>query len=189
MPVVADFRAAASALMSRMRWANMAGITFGGMRDLYQILGYRRTLGYWDYRDRYARDGVAKAVVDAYPCATWRGGVEVYEDEDPTTDTVFEKAFKVLDAQLSAQTGSGFWQTCQQVDILAGLSTYAVLLIGVSGGSNLIEELPKGERLLFMKPFSGGGDSASSNRGGRSEALDAAARGPLRRRSAKRALR
>jgi hypothetical protein len=134
MAFAAEFRSAASALMSRLNFANMAGITFGGARDLYQILGYRRSLGYWDYRDRYARDGVAKAVVEAYPNATWRGGVEVFEDEDPKVDTAFETAFKDLDAKLSEQTGSGFWQTCQQVDILAGLSTFAVLLIGVSGG-------------------------------------------------------
>jgi 2'-5' RNA ligase len=167
--MIAEFRTAASAIMSRMRWANMAGIQFGGLRDTYQIFGYKRTLGYWDYRDRYARDGVAKAVVDTYPVATWRGGVELFEDEDPQVDTAFEQAFKDIDARL------GFWQTCQQVDILAGLSTFAVLLIGVSGGSNLMEELPKGQRLLFLKPFSGGGGEDLKHRE-MSQALDASAR-------------
>lgn len=156
--VVRQFKALSSVLMNRLNWANMAGITFGGRRDLYQILGYRRSLGYWDYRDRYSRDGIAKAIVEAYPEATWRGGVEVFEDEDPEKDTEFEQQFKLLEDRL------GFWQTMQQVDILAGLSTYAVLLLGVSGDSNLAEELPRGGELLFMKPFSGGGGPSSGNR-------------------------
>lgn len=161
---VRQFKALSSVLMNRLNWANAAGITFNGRRDLYQILGYRLSLGYWDYRERYARDGIAKAVVEAYPTATWRGGVEVFEDENPENETAFEKAFKELDAKLAESTGSGFWQICQQVDILAGLSTYAVLLIGVADGGNLADELPKGKELLFLKPFAGGGGSDYGNR-------------------------
>lgn len=164
-----ELRTMSSVLFNRWQFANMAGITFGGHRDLYQILGYKRILTYLDYRDRYARDGIAQAIVDAYPAATWRGGVELYEDEDPNKDTEFEKAFKELDQRL------GFWQRLQQVDTLAGLSTFAVLLIG-NGDADLTTELTKGGEVKFLRPFSGGGGPIGINRGwgNRSSAFDAA---------------
>lgn len=146
---VAEFRAATSTLMSRLRFFNQAGITFNGARDLYQILGYRRQLDYKDYLDRYRRDGIAARIVEAFPRATWRGGVEIYEDDDPQKVTAFEQAFLDLEKRLHV------WQTLETVDILAGISTYAVLLIGAPG--ELTTELPKGGELLFLKPYSGGG--------------------------------
>ncbi len=149
MGTLTDFRAAASVLLNRFRFGQMAGLTFDGRRDTYSILGYPQFITAWDYREKYARGGIAKAIVDAYPAATWRGGVEVFEDEDPDTDTEFEQAFKALDNRLH------FWQALQQVDTLAGLSTFAVLLIGAEG--LVAEELPKGGAIKFLKSFSGGG--------------------------------
>lgn len=169
MSVLSDFRAASSVLMDRFRFAGMQGITFGGMRDLYQILGYRRVLTYFDYRDRYARGGIAKAIVDAYPSATWRGGVEVFEDKDPKTDTEFEKAFKELDGRL------GIWPTLQQADVLTGLSTFSVLLIGTADGK-VAEELPRGGEIKFLKTFSGGGGSNLMRRSASTNTFEAAAR-------------
>src|ERR1700674_1714929 len=118
---------------------------------MYQVLGYDRILTYRKYRARYARGGVAKRLVEAYPKATWRGGVSLFEDEDPEATTEFEKAWEDL------ETKFGIWSVLQRADILAGLSTYAVLLIGAPG--ELDEELPKGnpDQILFFSPFSGGG--------------------------------
>lgn len=156
-----------SVLLDRLRWFRQAGITFGGKRDTYDILGYQRLLSYTDYRARYLRDGIAKRIVEAYPNATWRGGVELFEDEDPEKDTPFEQDWKDLETKFN------IWQRLQQVDILAGLSTYAVLLIGAPGTS-LSEELPKGKPgdLLYFTPFSGGGGPGGDGRS-RSAAFDA----------------
>lgn len=164
--VAQQFRALSSVLMNRMRWFQQAGITFGGHRNLYHVLGYKRTLTYEDYRDRYARDGIAKAIVDTWPSATYRGGIEIFEDADSKEDTAFEKAFKELDGRL------GFWQRLQQVDTLAGLSTFAVLLIGATG--KVDEEMPKGSQVLFLKAFSGGGGQTGINRSLRSVGIDSA---------------
>jgi hypothetical protein len=152
-----ELKTAASALLERFRFANMAGLSFSGRRDLYQILGYARQLTFFDYYDRYTRDGIAKAVVESFPLATWRGGVELYEDEDPDTFTEFEQAWKDLEDRLQV------WSTLQTVDILAGLSTYAVLLIG-NGEPDLGTEMSKGGKVLFLKPFSGGGGPGLNQR-------------------------
>lgn len=184
MAETADFRAAAEAkregvlrtlasvLLDRFRFGQMAGFTFGGRRNTYQIFGYPQVITAWDYREKYARGGIAKAIVEAYPEATWRGGVELYEDEDPKVDTEFEKAFKDLDARLN------FWQRCQQVDIVSGLSTFGVLLIGAEG--KVAEELPKGGPVKFLKPYSGGGGGSlmdsNRNQAGQDSSFQCAAR-------------
>lgn len=148
----AEIRAAASVVLDRMQFLNRAGITFKGKRDLYQVLGYERNLTYKEMRDRYLRGGVAGRIVDAFPNATWRGEMWLEEDENPEKETTFEKAWSDLEKRLQVIA------KLRRVDVLSGLSTYAVLLIGAPG--NLEEELPRGKgnsRLLYLSAFSGGG--------------------------------
>ena len=146
-------RAAASVLIERMQFMRQAGISFGGKRDLYEVLGYDRDITNKQYRDRYARGGITKRIVEALPKATWRGGPEIVEDEDPTTKTAFELAFAALATRLK------IWSVLLRADILAGLSNYSVILIGGPDSYNL--ELPKGhgdpKEILFLSPFTGGG--------------------------------
>jgi hypothetical protein len=141
---------AASELIGRARTAMMAGITFGGDRDIYTALGYQRTLGPSDYRDRYRRNGIAARVVEAKPEATWRGGAELVEDEDPESVTEFEGEWDALQERLHV------WPTLSRLDILAGLGEYAVLLVGAPG--DLATPMPKliggQEGVLYLAPYS-----------------------------------
>jgi hypothetical protein len=125
----------ASDLLSRARLANLVGKTFGGKRDLYEALGYARVLTAEDSRQRYSRQGIAARVVEAKPQATWRGGAELVEDEDPNVSTPFEEAFEELDKRLYV------WTVFQRADILAGFGRYSVILIGAEG--SLETPLPK----------------------------------------------
>lgn len=154
-------RAATSVLIERMQFMRQAGITFGGKRDLYEVLGYNRIITNKEYRDRYLRGGIAKRIVEALPKATWRGGPEVIEDEDPKTETAFEAAFLALVTRMKV------WEVLKRADILAGLSNYSVLLIGAAGPYD--QELPKGtgkpDALLFLTPFTGGGGPGLSQGG------------------------
>lgn len=154
----AEFRAAAAdVLLARTLFMRQAGITFGGARDTYAILGYDRLITVKQFRDRYARGGVAGRIVDAFPNACWRGSMELVEDENPETQTAFEKAWADLDQRLQIQA------KLLRVDKLSRLSTYAVILIGAPGALN--EELPKGtpEQLLYLTPFLGGGGPGGDN--------------------------
>ena len=147
-----EIRALSTVLLERLQFMRRAGISFKGARDLYEVLGYPRILSYPDYRARYARGGISKRIVEAYPKATWRGGVEIIDDENPETSTEFEQAFEALEKRLK------IWTRLQRVDILAGLSNYAVLLLGAPG--DLSTELPRAkgpDSLLYLTPFSGGG--------------------------------
>lgn len=149
---------ATSTLLSRISALRQAGISFDGLRDMYAVLGYKRELTTQDYRERYARGGVTKRIVEALPKATWRGDVEIVEDEDPDKITTFEQAWIDLEKRLKVKT------TLLRADILAGLSTYAIILIGAPGELNT--ELPKGlpEKLIYFTPFSGGGGPVAGNR-------------------------
>jgi hypothetical protein len=163
-----SLRALSSVLLERMMFARQAGYSFHGARDLYEILGYNRLLSYREYRARYMRGGLAKRIVDSYPMAVWRGGAEVYEDEDASTDTSFEQEWKDLEAQF------GMWSRFQRVHTLSSLSTYAVLLIGATGDLNT--ELPRGApgKLLYVQPYSGGGGpSGGDNQDNRGRAMNA----------------
>ena len=153
MGVVSQFRAASTDLLDRFRWARSMGATFGGARDIYNVLGYDRELTIRNYRERYARGGIAKRIVDVFPNATWRGLMEIIEDEDPKVRTEFEQAWGDIDTKHQLQA------KLHRVDKLSTLSTYAILLIGAPG--ELDTELPKGtpDKLLYFTPFIGGGGS------------------------------
>ncbi len=149
-PPIAWLRQMASALASRLDFANRAGITFKGKRDLYAVLGYQRSLQPSDYRERWERNGVATRIVETFPKSTWRAGGVVTDDLDPDTETPFKEAWKTLDKRLK------IWPTFLNVDILAGLGEYAVLLLGVKGGK-LDEPLPDKftiEDLIYLSAFS-----------------------------------
>lgn len=146
----AELRAAASELLTRLQFAANAGLTtFGGLRDTYTTLGYEKKLEPKHYRARYERGGIAERIVEALPKATWRGGGQLIEDEDPDVLTPFEEAFGAIVDRLYV------WPTLLRADILAGLGRYAVVLIGAPGA--LSTELPKGQgkpdKLLYLQPY------------------------------------
>lgn len=156
------FRAAADIFLDRLRMARQIGQSFNGARDFYEIFGYDRQITTRQYRELYQRGGVAGKIVDLFPQATWRGEepFEVLEDEDPNKEyTQFEQAW--LDLSTRLQVPSKF----QRVDRLAGLSTYAVLLIGTSVSGDLEQPLPRGtnqSQIIYLTPYSGGGSAGSS---------------------------
>lgn len=141
------FRQMASALMFRSKLANMAGRTFGGKRNLYKVLGYERNLFPWDYRSRYRRNAVANRVVKALPQATWRGGFEIVEDENPETETTFEAAWNDLEQRLKITS------VFERADVLAGIGRYAVILIGAPGKLEEPLEHCSSDEIAYLTPF------------------------------------
>jgi hypothetical protein len=111
----------------RSRLWNIASQMFGGRRDLYKSLGYKRVLEPADYRSRYRRNAVANRIVKALPKATWRGGAELVDDQEPTKVTPFEQAWADLNERLN------IWDKIYRADVLAGIGRYSILLIGAPG--------------------------------------------------------
>lgn len=127
MNAIAHLRTLASELVARASFAQNLGLTFGGKRDTYEVFGYKKNLEAADFMSRYSRNGVAHRIVEAMPRATWRGGAELIEDEDPTVLTEFEQAWVELNSRLK------IWSILNRADILAGLGRYSVVFLGFPG--------------------------------------------------------
>jgi hypothetical protein len=136
-----------SAVGFRRQLANLASRTFGGKRDLYKALGYKREIELSDYRSRFRRNEVANRIVKALPVATWRGGVQLVEDEDPTTETEFEAAWEDLDQRLKVS------EVFQRADKLAGIGRYAIILIGAPGELDQPLENAGPEEIVYLQPY------------------------------------
>jgi hypothetical protein len=142
-----NIRSLTSALFFRSQLADAAGRSFAGKRDLFKALGYDRLLTPAKYRDRYRRNEVANRIVKALPKATWRAGAEIIEDEDPTTETPFEKAFIDLDHRLK------IWDKFKRTDILAGIGRYAIILIGAPGALDTPLESASADDIAYLTPY------------------------------------
>jgi len=137
----------ATSLVARARFANVAGKTFGGDRDLYEALGYARVLNPADYRARFKRNAIAGRVVESKPEDTWRGGAELIEDDDVTTDTPFETAFEELNQRLK------IWPTFKRADTLAGIGHYSIILLVAPGALDTPLESCTPEALVQLSIF------------------------------------
>lgn len=144
--------AAASDLVARSQFAKLTGQSFRKngiyLRDLYDALGYERELSVQLYRARYERGGIAERIIEAHPNATWSGGADIRETEDPDKLTKFEKEIDKLWKRL------GVWSRLKRADILASLGRYGVILIGAPGDMQTPLPHLKGEgAVLYLTPL------------------------------------
>lgn len=135
-----------SSLVERLKLATLAGRTFGGKRNLYEVFGYTPNLGYQNFVAKYARQDIAQRVVNAPAAATWRG--------DPIVDggPEFNRRWRQLVAKHDA------YQMLERVDKLAGIGYYATLYIGFDDNNASTPEKPvqNAQDILFMQPYGEG---------------------------------
>lgn len=147
-----------SALVERYNLAGKLGFQFQGLRDMYTILGYKKTPVFEDYLAKYDRQDISGRVVDLPAVDTWRNppkindGKSSTEEEQPTS--AFVQALKGVINQVQ------LWHYLTRLDRLAGIGQYGILLIGVSGGSDLAAPIEKASLkpggIIYLKPFSQG---------------------------------
>jgi hypothetical protein len=139
-----------SAMVQRSRLAQSLGITFGGKRDLYETLGYKKELCYNDYAARYERCGVARRVVEAVASSAWRNSPIVRSDAE---NDPFNEAWDELVERLR------LFHYLERADKLAGVGRYAIMLVGVSGGANLktpISKVNGPENVIYLSVYGEG---------------------------------
>jgi len=139
-----------SMVMARAGLAAQLGMQYGGDRDIYQALGYKKDLTYTDYWTQYSRQDIAKAIIDRPVKATWQGQLELIESED-AQKTEFEQAWYDLNNRLKLRS------LLARVDRLTGIGRYGVLLLGlddVQDQEGFLRPVNGGARkLLYVKPF------------------------------------
>lgn len=121
-----------SAIVSRAKTAALLGKQFGTKRDLYEALGYPKTLTFDHYKARYERGGIASRVVRALPQATWRNPPILKEVGVRSTDSEFVQKFNTLEKR------TALFAELERADRLAGIGRYAILLIGIRASGQLI---------------------------------------------------
>ena len=132
-----------SALVGRMALASRMGYQYGGDRNVYQALGYPGADGieFADYAAKYARQDIAKAIINRPIQATWKGPIRLRELGKE--DTEIEKQWLEMDKNLKLRSH------LVRLDKLASIGRYGAFLLGFDDVSS---------KPGFMQPVSTNGD-------------------------------
>lgn len=117
-------------------------------RGIEEEAGYpkfERPIKLTDYKYMYEREPVATKVVEFMANCMWQALPQVFEDDDPTVETEFERAVKELGDSLRPDLLGGqtfvnmeednpIWEYIYRADINAGIGRYGVLFIGIDDG-------------------------------------------------------
>ena len=137
-------------LSSRMKFAGALGETYGGDRDLYQALGYKKELEYRDYYLKYKRADIAKTIISKPADALW-GNPPVLSEEDrdvvDTDENSLKNQWKKLVKDLN------LYPQLMRLDKLLGLGRFAVLLFGFDDSSDFSTPLSDSADLLYVSPY------------------------------------
>lgn len=97
------------------------------------------------YQKLFDTDPVANRVVEILPKETWQVQPTIFEDEDSKNATKFEKAWDEVCKNLRGKSwyqdeaGNPVWDALSRADILSGIGTFGVLLLGLNDGKDLAE--------------------------------------------------
>lgn len=118
---------ATSALLDRMQLGARLGEMYGGERNIYDALGWKRQLTWDDLYDKYRRQDIAAQIVDLPVDDTWSQGFTIEDDPDPAKETNLSRSWQNLEDRLRLSS----WM--HRVDSIAGIGEYAVMYLGVRG--------------------------------------------------------
>jgi len=144
-----------SMIRQRMAASGELGRSFGGKRDLYDSLGYKREVEAQDYINAYRRMSLAGRGVSVHTEDTWKRKAVVIDGKDRSDQQQPGSEF-VRQWQALANK-QAVWNKFRRVDLLGRLGQFAVLLIGCRDGAALDQPLIKNlagpEGVLYLKPY------------------------------------
>lgn len=133
----------------RSQLTSQLGVSFGGKRDLYKVLGYPKRITLDQLYNQYQRGDIANRIITAYPQATWREA-PIFKDEEGETPETSEFSQSVLDFY----NEHNVLHYLERVDRLSGIGEFAILVLGFNDGNNLSDPLPAGNYdLMYMQPY------------------------------------
>jgi hypothetical protein len=136
-------------------------------RDVYDECGYPETseLTAERYKFLFDRDAIAGRVVELMPKECWRKFPWIYETSDSKAQSAFEKDLLALSESLRTEKSWFRSETCnplcsvmRDADIMAGISGYAVILIGYDDVkrpedmANPVDD-NKARKVLYMQAY------------------------------------
>lgn len=136
-----------SALGDRLGFANRAGLSYGGKRNIYEALGYPRELKFKDYYSIFRRQDIAKRIITIKPDVTWRYAPTITEIGSDNEDTDFESKWKALASRLH------IFHYLHKVDVLSRIGEFGVLFLGFKDVNGPEQEVTKVSDLLYINCF------------------------------------
>lgn len=127
------------------------GTMFNGQRDLWKTFGYNTTPTFDNMLQKYARQDIAKRLIDAPVLGTWREMPKVYDDTG--TDGDFAKAWKAMVEDMK------ILNTFRRADKLAEMGEFSLLYVGFDDGQKADQPLvpgtgPNQRKILYLQAFS-----------------------------------
>lgn len=122
--------------------------TSGRERNINEECGYIDTteVSPNDLYNAYKRDPIARRVIEIWPKECWKKKPTVYDNEDTEVNSKFEKRFEevcrgLTDKSWSASTTAyeKFWAIVEQADILSGVGSFGIIVLGFDDGKDLKE--------------------------------------------------
>jgi hypothetical protein len=96
------------------------------------------------YRTLYDRTSIASRICQLYPKECWQITPMIYEDESAKNATPLESAWDNLGKTIKGtrswykdEKGSPIWEYLSRADILSGIGTFGVVLLGIGDGKPL----------------------------------------------------
>lgn len=138
-------------LLGRAVLAGQLGMQFGGDRDVYTALGYKKTLRYDDFLARYVRQDIAAAIIERPAEETWGGSLEIQDVDKENTQ--FEDAFNYLYKTHKLR------DVFERLDILSQIGRYGVLFLGFNDANTRLDlqqevQVSDNLKLLYLRPLS-----------------------------------
>lgn len=140
-----------SALQTRKDFLAQAGLQFGGDRDLYDVLGYKKSPEFNDYEAKYERLDIAGRIVDMPAEDTWRTPPRILDDAGP--DGAFATQLKALADRLR------LWHYLERLDRRSGIGRFGVMLIGLAGQAKLdteAQKVRKADGVIYLSVYDEG---------------------------------
>jgi len=160
--------AAMSALLDRSKLAGLAGLIFGGKRDLDKVFGYENPIPCSSLLHKYYRQDIVGRIVDMPAESTWElhpkvtfdasdfsvGADDGDADSNSKLGLELEAVFKKLEQQLS------IWDRLIQADKLCNFGPFAILWFGMAGKAEApAPKVRSLEDIVYIQAH--GGDSVS----------------------------
>jgi len=140
--------ALASELLGRAALTARLGQSYGGDRNLYEALGYKKAPSFEDYYAVYKRQDIAKRVVSAPVNGVWRLKPNIIENKDE--ETKFEKAWAAFVKSKNP------YHYLARADRISGIGQYGVLLIGfddVKKQGDAEQAVTTAKDVLYLRPY------------------------------------
>ena len=142
------FVSVASEMFSRQIMQTRVGVSFDGLRDTYEALGYKRSLDFRDFWEAYQREPIAGAAIDRLVDECWAEPPQITESEED--ETPFETSWKEVEKSV------GLYGYMERTDRLSIIGRYAILLLGFDDGGSLDQPVSKARKLIYACPYSEG---------------------------------